>query len=227
MNYAAHYERLIARARGRSLVGYRERHHVLPRCMGGGDEKGNIVELTGEEHYVAHQLLAKQYPQNSRLVFAAVSMSTRCSGNKAYGWLRRKLSESMRGNNPSQETREKIARSRRGKRNPAVSEANKRRVVSDETRAKMSATRRGKKQSPGAIANNAAARLGYKPSVEARRNMSLAQLGKKHSLETKKKMSEKRLSPEHRAKISLSLLGNARARRKEPMVLGIVSCQRI
>ena len=27
MNYAIHYERLIERARSRSLVGYRERHH--------------------------------------------------------------------------------------------------------------------------------------------------------------------------------------------------------
>ena len=37
MNYAAHYERLVKRARSRSLVGYRERHHVVPKCMGGGE----------------------------------------------------------------------------------------------------------------------------------------------------------------------------------------------
>ena len=38
MNYFDHYDRLIARARTRVLEGYRERHHVLPRCMGGSNE---------------------------------------------------------------------------------------------------------------------------------------------------------------------------------------------
>src|SRR3990167_7200960 len=31
MNHVAHYERLIARARSRSLIGYREPHHVVPK----------------------------------------------------------------------------------------------------------------------------------------------------------------------------------------------------
>jgi hypothetical protein len=35
-----------------------ERHHVLPRSMGGGEQEGNIVLLTVREHYVAHLCLA-------------------------------------------------------------------------------------------------------------------------------------------------------------------------
>lgn len=90
MDYAAHYDRLIARARGRTLDGYKERHHVIPRCMGGSNDPVNIVELTGEEHYVAHQLLVKMYPRNGRLAHAAVLMAKRATGNKSYGWLRRR-----------------------------------------------------------------------------------------------------------------------------------------
>ena len=63
MNYSAHYDRLIARARSQTLVGYHEQHHVVPKCMGGGNELANLVNLTAEEHYVAHQLLVKMYPE--------------------------------------------------------------------------------------------------------------------------------------------------------------------
>lgn len=90
MNYAVHYVRLIERARHRTLDGYREHHHVIPRCMGGDDSSENIVELTPEEHYVAHQLLVRIYPNNRRLVHAAVLMAKRCAGNKAFGWLQRR-----------------------------------------------------------------------------------------------------------------------------------------
>ncbi len=36
---------------------YIERHHIIPRCVGGGDDASNIVELTGKEHYLVHLLL--------------------------------------------------------------------------------------------------------------------------------------------------------------------------
>src|SRR3990172_4276247 len=90
LNYFIHYERLIGRARNRVLIGYRERHHVIPRCMGGTNALCNIVELTGEEHYLSHQLLVKMYPEVRGLANAAIRMAKQCTGNKPYGWLRRK-----------------------------------------------------------------------------------------------------------------------------------------
>ena len=79
MNYTTHYQRLIARARIRALTGYRERHHVIPRCMGGDDSPTNLVGLTPEEHYVAHQLLVKMYPWSKKLLSAVVLMAQRYS----------------------------------------------------------------------------------------------------------------------------------------------------
>jgi hypothetical protein len=61
LNYRAHYDRLIDRARNRASPACRERHHVIPKCMGGDNSPANIVALTPEEHYVAHQLLVKMY----------------------------------------------------------------------------------------------------------------------------------------------------------------------
>ena len=118
MNYQAHYERLIARARGRILTGYRERHHVVARCMGGGNEPANIVELTAEEHYVAHQLLVKMYPGAKTLAHAATMMAVLCSGNKAYGWLRRHNSDAMKGNKWCA----KISAAHLGKKKPRTAE---------------------------------------------------------------------------------------------------------
>ncbi len=98
MNYQAHYDRLIFRARHRRVKGYKERHHVVPRCMGGTDDKRNIVVLTPEEHFVAHQLLVKIYFNHPGIAFAAFWMSRdkkRNQTNKTYGWLRRKFAKQI------------------------------------------------------------------------------------------------------------------------------------
>jgi hypothetical protein len=94
MNYKKHYDLLIERARTRQITGYVERHHIVPRCMGGTNEKTNLVELTPEEHYIAHQLLVKIYPNHDGLVYAARKMTITSKNtkrnNKLYGWLKRR-----------------------------------------------------------------------------------------------------------------------------------------
>lgn len=94
MNYVKHYNLLIDRARNRTLSYYTERHHIIPRCMGGDNRTSNIVKLTAEEHYVAHLLLIKIYPNNNSLIYAASMMTvSSCDNkrnNKRYGWLRKK-----------------------------------------------------------------------------------------------------------------------------------------
>ncbi len=95
MNYSKHYNLLVDRAKNRINEVYTESHHIIPKCMGGSDDKCNLVELTPEEHYIAHQLLVKIYPTNKSLIKAANMMSVGRTTNKLYGWLRRKLSIAM------------------------------------------------------------------------------------------------------------------------------------
>jgi hypothetical protein len=94
MDYKKHYDLLIERAKSRQLSGYAEKHHIVPRCIGGNNSKSNLVKLTPEEHYVAHQLLVMMYPENDKLVYAArkMTMNTKSTNrnNKEYGWLKRK-----------------------------------------------------------------------------------------------------------------------------------------
>lgn len=100
MNYEKIYTKLITRAKDRVLETYTEKHHIIPRCMGGGDEVDNLVSLTPEEHYIAHMLLVKIHPYNSKLVFAANMMSNR--NNKTYGWIKRKFSIEIKAQNKGQ-----------------------------------------------------------------------------------------------------------------------------
>jgi len=95
LNYQKIYNSLIARAVGRTIDAFSEVHHIIPRCLGGDDHEDNLVRLTPEEHYVAHQLLAKLYPDNFKITYAAIMMCANRPSNKLYGWLRRKHSTNM------------------------------------------------------------------------------------------------------------------------------------
>jgi len=191
MNYATHYDRLIVRARNRALTGCFERHHVVPRCQGGSNSPRNIVYLTPEEHYFAHQLLAKIHPGSRKLLSAAVLMAQRCTGNKVHGWLRRRKADLQRGRRLSMECREKIAAALRG------------RVFSPEHRARLVATQ-VRKRPPISVKHKTAiskANRGVPKSAEHRAKIGAARLGKHIGV-------GRVHSPEHRAKISSALRGN-------------------
>lgn len=61
----------ILNTRGRFACGeeYHERHHIIPRCMGGTNEKDNLIDLYAREHFEAHKLLALENPENNKLVY--------------------------------------------------------------------------------------------------------------------------------------------------------------
>jgi hypothetical protein len=40
-------------------AGYFEKHHVIPKCLGGSNDPSNIVHLTAREHFICHLLLVK------------------------------------------------------------------------------------------------------------------------------------------------------------------------
>ena len=82
MNYQKVYDRIIGRAKTRKLEGYKEKHHIVPKCLGGGNEKGNLVELLPEEHYICHLLLHRMYPTNKKLEWAFLMMVLCRSSNQ-------------------------------------------------------------------------------------------------------------------------------------------------
>jgi hypothetical protein len=74
MNYEKIHNQIIERAKNRKIEGYTERHHILPRCMGGDNSPKNLVNLTAKEHFVVHKLLAEMYPNNYKIRYAVFLM---------------------------------------------------------------------------------------------------------------------------------------------------------
>ena len=59
----------ILESRGRFGCGeeYHERHHILPKCLGGSNDKEKLIDLFAREHFIAHKLLFKENPDNRSL----------------------------------------------------------------------------------------------------------------------------------------------------------------
>lgn len=53
---------------------YKERHHIVPKCIGGTNDEDNLIDLYAKEHFIAHKLLAEENQDNYKLVYAWVAM---------------------------------------------------------------------------------------------------------------------------------------------------------
>lgn len=75
MDYKKHYNLLIETRRNRNIIvgEYYEKHHILPKSMGGNDNVNNLINLTAREHFIAHWLLWRIY-QNKEMAFAFHSL---------------------------------------------------------------------------------------------------------------------------------------------------------
>lgn len=68
MNYKRIYDEIINNRivnrldKKDSLI---ERHHIIPRCLGGTDDDYNLVCLTPREHFLCHLLLTKIYNEKN------------------------------------------------------------------------------------------------------------------------------------------------------------------
>lgn len=67
----------VLATRGRFACGdeYHEKHHIKPKCMGGTNDKDNLIDLFAREHFEAHRLLALENPDNDKLIHAWTLMS--------------------------------------------------------------------------------------------------------------------------------------------------------
>jgi hypothetical protein len=64
--YSRWYNNIIDRARSRTITGYRERHHIIPRSLGGNNSPHNLVDLTAREHFICHLLLTRMTTNEAR-----------------------------------------------------------------------------------------------------------------------------------------------------------------
>jgi hypothetical protein len=128
--YTIAYNNIISRAKARVLVGYGENHHIIPKSLGGSDDKNNLVKLTAREHFICHLLLTKMVTGKAKrsMTFAVWSL-TNLDHSK------------MRERHKVTSHRYEILKKECAK---ASSELHKGKTVSDETKKKQSDYRKGK-----------------------------------------------------------------------------------
>jgi hypothetical protein len=123
MDYQKIYNQIIERAKNRQLEGYKEKHHILPKCLGGSNDKENLVELTAREHFLCHMLLCEIYPNENKLKHALFLMAigkqkikekTYIINSRIYERLKFEYSQMLTGKKQSKETREKKSQSMKG-----------------------------------------------------------------------------------------------------------------
>lgn len=98
MDYHRIYREFIADRKAKPTPGgYTERHHIVPRYMGGSDEAENLIALTPEDHFFAH--LCWAMAEGTMQAWAAVMImherGSRCDlfkrrTRETYGWTRRR-----------------------------------------------------------------------------------------------------------------------------------------
>jgi len=164
MNYQSLYLSLVdnARRRGETTM-YTERHHIVPRALGGTDAANNLVRLTGREHFVAHVLLAKIH--GGAMWSAATLMKEHAKSSRVYAIARKGLAASLVGKPRPPHV---IAAMRSGvidKPRPAqhcenISRANTGKRHTAETKARIGAGNRGRARTEAEKQNLRLKRLG-------------------------------------------------------------------
>ena len=191
MNYKEYIDNIL-NTRGRFACGnkYHEKHHIIPKCIGGTDDEENLIDLLAREHFEAHRLLALENLDNKKLVHAWWTMTnfknqyqnrhitSAVEYEEAKKIWSKKYSESISGANHWDVS---------GENNPMYGKHH-----TEETKKKISQANAGKLSSM----------KGKKHSKNTRKNMSIKakerlknkenhnMYGKHHTEETKQKISE-------------------------------------
>jgi len=58
--------RAVSKKEAKQLLGYVEKHHIIPKVFGGSNEENNIAFLTAREHFICHRLLTKMVEDKAR-----------------------------------------------------------------------------------------------------------------------------------------------------------------
>lgn len=153
--YTKCYNTIINRAKSRPLLpkDLTEKHHIVPKSLGGSNNEDNLVPLTLREHFICHLLLPKMTTGNFRnkMVYAAWRMchSGKNKNNaynitsRAYDAIKTLMRTSRTSKDFTPEWKQKISDSRKGQ-----TTWNKGVTHTVETRKKLSESRKAKRGDP-------------------------------------------------------------------------------
>ena len=209
--YSGWYHNIINYAKTRQLLTGFEKHHIIPKSLGGTNRMQNIVKLTPREHFICHLLLTKmtQGIAKAKMINAALRLSNdhkgRCVNSRLYEMIKRERSKYLSenscgsdnhffGKKHSEESKKKMSDARKkwsyteehiarfkGRASPM-----KGKTHSNKTRKKLSEAGKLRKQSLESREKTSATLLALNltRSKETREKMRQAKLGISHPRKT-------------------------------------------
>lgn len=156
-HHYSRYQRFMDALKGQSVDGYCEVHHIVPRSLGGSNDKDNLISLTPRQHYIAHWMLWKAcggvagrsfFMMSNLGKYGKVNSTTYAQARENYSeQVKKQMAE--RPNRPAftPEHREKLRQAKLGTKLSAetkckVGNAQRGRKLSDETKRRISATKK-------------------------------------------------------------------------------------
>jgi hypothetical protein len=187
--YSHWYYNIISNAQTRELPKetYIEKHHIIPKSLGGSNKKENIANLTAREHLICHLLLIRitSGDAKSKMACAAMRMMfsskthNRCKvSSRTYEFVRTAVALSKKGKTGYKHTDE-------AKEKISISKLGKSRIFTEEWRANISRSQQGLKKSPCSDERKQKISISQKgiprgpQSVEHRRKVSESKKGKR------------------------------------------------
>jgi hypothetical protein len=144
--YFSRYKKLIAHYQNHTVDGFYEKHHIIPKCLGGTNEKSNIVLLPARVHFIAHAFLYKAFPKEPKLAQAFGMMlaanrfhKERKYNSKLYEMAKYARSNSMKGISRPDWVKEKL-------RVPKINKKNYKKPKTKEHAQNISKSLKGKKK---------------------------------------------------------------------------------
>jgi hypothetical protein len=170
MNYLRIYNEFVADRRHKEIEKPYDRHHIVPKCLGGTRTAENVIKLCFSDHLFAHLLLARIY--GGKLAQAFRIMLNRAEASHFRGKFTRQRYSWIREAHVAETRRWQTA---------AMSDPALRKRVSEKLK--------GRKKTAEHIARSVAGRRYEWITPEFKQKLSESHKGKKASLETRAKMS--------------------------------------
>lgn len=163
--YEKWYASIVENAKARKLDCYKETHHIVPKSLGGSNDKDNLVELTAREHFICHWLLVHIHTGSAqhKMVYALNGMKRNGKDNERYETpITSRVYAKLKAQFSIVHSATMTGRPAHNKGVPATAEQ----------KAKQSAKMSGRTVDPGVLARRVASQIGSKRSAETKAKMS-------------------------------------------------------
>jgi hypothetical protein len=128
--YTRIYYSIIENAKSRTISGYTENHHIIPKSLGGDNSQDNLVALTAREHFICHLLLTKitEGEARNKMLCAVFYLTGRGASKRNNVIKNSKLYQKLK-----EDHAKAVSKQKKGCKQPPRSDETKQRLITSKT----------------------------------------------------------------------------------------------